>query len=235
MSAQDPAFVQHSEHSNNKPLPTARITSPTKTTSSTSDNPPWHTHLNLDTLLLVCSRTIFHWFFVLMLPLSLRAMEAPYDSTSFIVTASYAVLVNICHLMSAMSDRYAYGKPREVDLSDEVVVITGGRSGLGGCIAEVYGMKGVRVAVLDVSVREEEEETGAEEQSDVRYYRCDVGDRGNVERVWRRIVDDLGTPTILVNNAAVVTGKPFLNLTPEDVERYVPECHPCRLFESRID
>lgn len=232
MIARDPAFVQHGEHS--KPLPAARITSPTKSTSSKADNPPWHSHLNLDTILLVCSRTIFHWFFVLMLPLSLRAMETPYNSTSFIVTASYAVLINIYHLTSAISDRYAYGRPREVDLSDEVVVITGGRSGLGRCIAEVYGMKGVRVAVLDVSVGEEEEKTGAEEQSDVRYYRCDVGDRENVERVWRRIIDDLGTPTVLVNNAAVVTGKPFLHLTPEDLERYVTQFRAFRQLKSRI-
>ena len=157
-----------------------------------------------------------------MLPLSLRAMAAPYSSTSFITTAAYATIVNIYHLMSAVSDRYAYGQPREVDLSDEVVVITGGKGGLGGCIAEVYGMKAVRVAVLDVNVGKEEETVSAEDESDVRYYRCDVGDRAEVEKVWRRVVEDLGTPTVLVNNAAIVTGKPFLDMTAEDVERYAP-------------
>lgn len=120
--------------------------------------------------------------------------------------------------MSALSHRYAFGKPREVDLGDEIVVITGGKGGLGGCIAEVYGMKGVRVAVLDISVEQEEERAGADEESDVRYYNCDVGDRANVERVWKRVVEDLGTPTVLVNNAAVVTGKPFLEMTQEDVD-----------------
>lgn len=127
--------------------------------------------------------------------------------------------------MSAVSDRYAYGQPREVNLTDEVVVITGGKGGLGGCIAEVYGMKGVRVAVLDVNVGDEEEKAGAEDESDVRYYRCDVGDRAEVERVWKRVVEDLGTPTVLVNNAAVVTGKSFLEMTAEDVERYA--LFPC--------
>ena len=155
-----------------------------------------------------------------MLPLSLRAMEAPYDSTSFIATASYAAFINLYHLVSSLSDRYAFGKPREVDLSDEVVVITGGKGGLGGCIAAVYGMKGVRVAVLDRSVGEEEEKSGAEEENDVRYYRCDIGDREDVDRVWKRVVDNLGTPTVLVNNAAVVNGKPFLELSVDDVERY---------------
>ena len=211
--------IQSTYPESSKVIPTARITSPTKTASSRVNNPPWYTHLNIDTLLLVCSRTVFHWFFALMIPLSVRALEAPYDSTPFIVAASYAAFINIYHLLSAVSDRYAYGKPREVDLADEVIVVTGGKGGLGGCIAEVYGMRGVRVAVLDVSVTEEEEKAGAEEGSDVRYYRCDIGDRKSVESVWRRVVDDLGTPTVLVNNAAVVAGKPFLELTPEEVER----------------
>lgn len=123
------------------------------------------------------------------------------------------------HLLSAVSDRYAYGKPREVDLSDEVVVITGGKGGLGGCIAEIYGMRGVRVAVLDVSVAEEEDKSGAEEGSDIRYYQCDIGDRKSVQKVWKRVVDDMGTPTVLVNNAAVVNGKPFLELSADEVDR----------------
>ena len=224
MSSQDFASPKHYEPS--KPLPTARITSPTKPIVSAANNPPWHAHLNLDILLLVCSRTIFHWFFVLMLPLSLRAMAAPYNSTSFIVTASYAAFINLYHLMLSLSDRYAFGKPRKVDLSDEVVVITVGKGGLGACLAEIYGMKGVRVAVLDVSVGEEEEKAGAEEENDVRYYRCDVGDREDVHRVWKRVVDDVGTPTVLVNNAAVVNGKPFLEQSADDVERYANRL-PC--------
>ena len=75
-------------------------------------------------------------------------------------------------------------------LLDEVVVVTGGASGLGKCIAEIYSMKGVGVAVLDIEigVKEEGEREGA------RYYRCDVGDRGSVEGAWRRVVEDVGYP-----------------------------------------
>ena len=80
--------------------------------------------------------------------------------------------------MSALSDRYAYGQPREVNLSDEVVVITGGKGGLGGCIAEVYGMKGVRVAVLDINVGNEEEKASAEDEG--------IGVMSEIGRRWRR-------------------------------------------------
>ena len=58
-----------------------------------------------------------------------------------------------------------------------------------------------------------------EEQEGVRYYQCDVGDYTQLEPVWKRVVDDLGTPTILINNAAVVGGKGFLEQSREDVEK----------------
>ncbi|KAL8963876.1 MAG: hypothetical protein Q9183_004884 [Haloplaca sp. 2 TL-2023] len=141
-------------------------------------------------------------------------MAAPYDSTSFILTSTYAAFVSLCHMLSSVNQRWAYGPPRKVKLLDEVVVITGGASGLGKCIAEIYSMKGVGVAVLDTDIRVKEEG----EREGVRYYRCDVGDRGSVERVWRRVVEDLGTPTVLINNAAVVNGKPFLSLTLDQVD-----------------
>ena len=45
-------------------------------------------------------------------------------------------------------------------------------------------MRGGTVAVMDVKKID-----GAE---GVRFYECDVGDRGQVERVWAKIVDDVG-------------------------------------------
>lgn len=197
-------------------------------------------HLNLDLLLHVGSYTIFHPFVASMLPFCLRAMAAPYDSTSFILTLAYAALVSSCYVLSLVNHRWAYGPPRRVKLLDEVVVVTGGASGLGRCIAEIYAMKGVGVAAIDVSVKEEGEREG------VRWYNCDVGDPSMVQKTWSEINDDvgdqlshffihgrckenprtyndwpmqLGTPTVLINNAAVVNGKPFLSLTTDEVEK----------------
>ncbi|KAL8829631.1 MAG: hypothetical protein Q9170_006088, partial [Blastenia crenularia] len=185
-----------------------------KMSSSTSpDSPPWYMYLTLDLLLHVGTYTIFHPFVAFMLPLSLRALAAPYDSTSFILTSAYAIFVTLCHFLSSVNQQWSYGPPRKVKLLDEIVVVTGGASGLGRCIAEIYAMKGVGVAVMDVGIKEEGDREG------VRWYNCDVGDRGMVEKTWKRINDDLGTPTVLINNAAVVNGKPFLSLTQDEVEK----------------
>ncbi len=120
-----------------------------------------------------------------------------------------------------MSRRFAYGVPRKVKWEDEVVVITGGVGGLGGCLAEIFALRGVGVGVLDVAVGVSGEKgvvRDGEEREGVRYYYCDVGDGMQVEEVWKRVVDELGTPTILINNAAVVNARPFLQQTRENVE-----------------
>ncbi|KAL8963365.1 MAG: hypothetical protein Q9193_000362 [Seirophora villosa] len=202
--------------------------------SLSSEPPRWYMYLNIDLLLHVGSYTIFHPFVAAMLPLCLRALAAPYESTSFILTSVYAILVSSCHLLSSVNQRWAYGPRRKVKLSSEVAVVTGGASGLGRCIVEIYAMKGVSVAAIDIDVKEEGEREG------VWWYRCDVGDPSMVQKTWSRINHDphssshcgegdkitykelsiqLGMPTILINNAAIVNEKPFLSLTGDEVER----------------
>jgi NAD(P)-dependent dehydrogenase (short-subunit alcohol dehydrogenase family) len=66
-----------------------------------------------------------------------------------------------------------------------VIVITGGASGLGLLIAEVYGMRGATVAVLDVKELESGEARG------VTAYKCDVGDREQVAKAAVEIERDV--------------------------------------------
>jgi NAD(P)-dependent dehydrogenase (short-subunit alcohol dehydrogenase family) len=56
----------------------------------------------------------------------------------------------------------------------------------------------------------------------ITYYKCDVSKWDEVEAVSKRIVDELGHPTILVNNAGVVQGKSLVDLSVADIEQYVP-------------
>lgn len=65
-----------------------------------------------------------------------------------------------------------------------MVVITGGARGLGLCVAEIYGMAGASVAVLDWEVEEGEREG-------IRFFKCDVGDKEEVERVWKLVVEEV--------------------------------------------
>ncbi|KAI9816079.1 MAG: hypothetical protein M1832_005162 [Thelocarpon impressellum] len=173
---------------------------------------PWHAHVTVDLLARVLQRSIFHPFIAWLMPLCLRAMAASYDHPYMRYTIGYAVLISLLSLARLVDTRAAYGASREVDLENEVVVVTGGARGLGLLVAEVYGMRGASVAVLDVR-RLDGEARG------IAFYECDVGDRKQVEAAAKRIEQDLGTPTILINNAAVVHGKPLLELSPSEIEQ----------------
>ncbi len=150
---------------------------------------PWHAFLTLDLLIAVLNRTFLHPFVAWMLPLCLRAMAASYESTSMRVTIAYASLLTVWYFLDAINWRIAYGPSREVDFEEEVIVITGGASGLGLVIAEMYGMRGASVAVMDVKDVPERENEGIR---GVKFYKCDIGKREDVEGVKARIEKEVG-------------------------------------------
>lgn len=155
----------------------------------------WQHHITLDLLLSVLHQTIFHPFIAFLLPLSLRALATPYSHPSFQLTSTYFLLLSLYHILFLVSTRFASNGPaREVDYDegDEVVVITGGGSGLGECIAEIFGFRGVSVAVIDKRLGQWKEGNTATEGG-VRAYECDVGDRKEVEKVWMRIEEDVSS------------------------------------------
>ncbi|MCJ1284628.1 hypothetical protein MMC26_003962 [Xylographa opegraphella] len=175
---------------------------------------PWYSDLSIDLFVKILNRSIFHPFVASLIPLCLRAVEVPYSAASFQYSVYYAIFICILHVLAPISERIAYGPSRKVDLEDEIIVITGGASGLGRCIAEIYALRGATVAVLDIRGKE-----SANAIEDVSYYRCDVGDAAAVADVWAQITTELGLPTILINNAGIVHGKRTLDLSAEDVER----------------
>ena len=129
-------------------------------------------------------------------------------------TIIWANLISLITLvLLPLSNKLAYGPPRDIDHEEEVIVITGGASGLGRCLAEIWALKGTAVAVLDI--------TGADEGAAVEgvmYLQCDIRDRRRVEECWALVKEELGTPTVLINNAGVVHGKTLLELSAEEVE-----------------
>ncbi|KAK4233991.1 hypothetical protein C8A03DRAFT_38260 [Achaetomium macrosporum] len=175
----------------------------------------WFAPLSIDLIVKVFKTTFFHPFVAWIIPLCFRAQNMFWDAPPMLVSIGWASFITLCWIFGVINDRVAFGLPREVDLSEEVIVITGGASGLGLLIAEVYGMRGATVAVLDVEEMENGEARG------VTYYKCDVTDKDQVARVAAEIERDLGTPTVLINNAAIVIGKPLLSLSFPEIEKSI--------------
>ncbi|PNS14996.1 hypothetical protein CAC42_2225 [Sphaceloma murrayae] len=155
-------------------------------------------------------------FLALSFSLSRLALGFKYNGLDTSLIGFFTVSL-VIYFLGLLDKRIAWGSPRELDWDEEVVVITGGSSGLGRVLADIYAMRGVSVAVLDVRPYYEK----ATEQADgaVHFYNVDVGDENAIQEVGARIEKDLGPPTILVNNAGIVNGKTLLEVDSAALER----------------
>jgi NAD(P)-dependent dehydrogenase (short-subunit alcohol dehydrogenase family) len=91
-----------------------------------------------------------------------------------------------------------------VIVRDKVVVVTGGASGIGAAMAEAFVREGaMAVVVADVvdggPVAERLGKT-------VRFVRCDVSDRADVEHLVSTVENDLGPIDLFCANAGIGTG-----------------------------
>ncbi|KAI9676598.1 MAG: hypothetical protein M1822_008312 [Bathelium mastoideum] len=190
--------------------------------------PPWHQQLSIDLFLPSSDELGTYAFFAWLLPLMVLARGAPLHDYILIATTCAAAGISFVWLLSIFNQRLAYGPARKINLSEEVVVITGGATGLGLLLAETFGMKGATVAVLDVK---EEQSQG----KGITFYQCDVSERHEIESVAKKINTELGTPTILINNAGIVNGKKMLDLSSAEIERnfrvnLLPHFHTIQTF-----
>jgi hypothetical protein len=151
---------------------------------------PWHHYLTIDVIWYVLGYTLFHPFVSWVVVLCLRAQYTPYGNPEMRIAIAWSILMSAIGIFSIISDRIAFGSPREVDLAEEVIVITGGAEGLGGLLAETYGMRNANIAVLDIKKMDQDE---AEEKG-ITYYQCDVSDVEQVEAAAAKIVKDVSCP-----------------------------------------
>lgn len=144
-------------------------------------NRPAYAVVNLDLFVYIINTSILHPFVAWMVPLCLRAVAMPYSAPSFQVSTAWASFLTVLFVAREINRRVAHGVPRDVNWEDEVVVVTGGASGLGLILAETYGMRGASVAVLDINELENAEDRG------ISWYKCDVGVKEEVERTAKLI------------------------------------------------
>jgi len=107
-------------------------------------------------------------------------------------------------------------------LRGKTVCITGAASGMGHLLALGVARRGASHVVLwDVNrsgldaVKKDVVALGATASTSL----VDVGDQGSVSKAGKKALKDHGTIDVLINNAGVVSGKEFLDLTPEDIEK----------------
>jgi NAD(P)-dependent dehydrogenase (short-subunit alcohol dehydrogenase family) len=105
-----------------------------------------------------------------------------------------------------------------VSLAGQVAVVTGGGAGIGRAVAAAFAEFGARVAVW-----EKDATSAVEAATEVDGLACvtDVRDPEQVDASLATTVGELGTPTILVNNAGGVFWSGLLETSPNGWEALI--------------
>jgi len=104
-------------------------------------------------------------------------------------------------------------------LQDEIAAITGGASerGIGRSIAKLFAEHGAKTAILDLDIAKAE--ALAQSLGPDHYgFQCDVTKKEDVDKAIAHVVEEMGAPSILVNNAGITQPKRMAEISEADYD-----------------
>ncbi|WP_280492858.1 SDR family oxidoreductase [Nocardia asiatica] len=104
---------------------------------------------------------------------------------------------------------------------DQLVVITGGGSGIGRATALALARRGAEIALsdIDLAAAKETAELIAAENGVAHAYRLDVADEDEMRSHAATVLRDHGVPDILINNAGIGQAGGFFETSSADFDR----------------
>lgn len=103
-------------------------------------------------------------------------------------------------------------------LAGKTALITGAARGIGRAFAAAYVAEGARVAIADINISGARA-TASELGDAAVAVELDVTDQGSIDRAVAQAAAELGQIDILINNAALFTAAPIVEITREDYQR----------------
>src|SRR5271155_2356926 len=108
------------------------------------------------------------------------------------------------------------------ELTGKVAIVTGASKGIGAAIARSFAKAGAAVVVNYASNKADADRVVDEivkAGGKAVAIQADVAKRGDVQRLFAEARENLGRPSILVNNAGVYSFAPLEAVTEEDFHR----------------
>jgi 3-oxoacyl-[acyl-carrier protein] reductase len=101
---------------------------------------------------------------------------------------------------------------------ERIAIVTGGARGIGAAIAKRLAADGMAVGVIDLQEAATADTVGAITEAGGRAVGigADVSDGDAVEQAVARVAEELGAPTVLVNNAGILRDNLLFKMTDED-------------------
>uniref|UniRef100_A0A182TE30 Short-chain dehydrogenase/reductase 3 n=1 Tax=Anopheles melas TaxID=34690 RepID=A0A182TE30_9DIPT len=145
------------------------------------------------------------------------------------VMAYNAVLVLFDVLVFLVKAIYIVGKgvfemavlPPARDVSGDIVLITGAGHGMGKNLSLQYAALGTTVVCVDVNEKTNQETVTAIKSKGGKAfgYTCDVTNRQQVVDICKKIREQVGIVSILINNAGIMPTHPLLQQTENEIRK----------------
>ncbi|KAM5343542.1 hypothetical protein ACJ41O_012079 [Fusarium nematophilum] len=105
-----------------------------------------------------------------------------------------------------------YSTSRPWDWRKEIALVTGGSSGIGELVARKLAKRSIKVIVFDLNPPKEAF------TSNIYFYKVDVASSESVSEAAKSLREEVGEPTVLLNNAGIRYAGDVIS-TPEDKVR----------------
>lgn len=111
--------------------------------------------------------------------------------------------------------------PPKKSVTGEIVLITGSGSGIGRQLALEFGKLGAVLILWDIDEEANLETGNLLKKCDAQFhlYHCDVGNKEEVKSIGRKVKEEVGDVSILINNAGIVSGTKLINTPDHMIEK----------------
>ena len=151
----------------------------------------------------------------------LREILSHQNIGRLVTTLKWLFAIGLANNINSFLNNLTYNNYRltsskkDWDWPNEIAVITGASSGFGKLFAQDLALKGIRIAAIDVN----DPPPDIANNRRITFFKCDVTDPEAVKDVARQIQEQVGHPTILINNAGIASKHTILETPPASLRK----------------